>query len=312
MTTPLLPHIESDDELDAMPRDLASLQPAVRHVLDRHGVPFRDASVMTDGSLPVVAVGDIVVKFYPHIDRVNFETEALVLEHLADRLPVATPERLAFGGFDSWHYIVMSRLPGVTLRSRWPALSPSERLAAAARVGELIRALHAVPVEGLEAITPEWDEWIEGQVRGCRARHERLGAEPTWLDRIDAFLASSAPPATSGRSVLLHTEIMPEHVLVAPDGPPRLTGLIDFEPTMVGEPEYELASIGLFFAEGDSAVYRAAVAPMGYDADDPALRERCLAYGLLHRYANLAGYLRRLPARSVRESLHDLAEEWWS
>ncbi|WP_368396660.1 phosphotransferase [Streptomyces sclerotialus] len=43
----------------------------------------------------------------------------------------------------------------------------------------------------------------------------------------------SSPPRRS----LLHTEVMREHFLVDPDGW-RLTGLLDFEPAMIGDRAY--------------------------------------------------------------------------
>jgi hypothetical protein len=60
------------------------------------------------------------------------------------------------------------------------------------------------------------------------------------------------------RRVLLHTEIMREHLLVTPhaDGW-SLSGLFDFEPAMRGAREYEFASVGLFVSRGDAAFYLA-------------------------------------------------------
>lgn len=54
----------------------------------------------------------------------------------------------------------------------------------------------------------------------------------------------AAPP--SGPPVLLHTEIMSEHLLVtqSPGGSWRLSGLLDFEPAMRGEREYEFVGAG--------------------------------------------------------------------
>ena len=53
--------------------------------------------------------------------------------------------------------------------------------------------------------------------------------------------------------MLLHTEVMRQHLLAVegPGGVLRLSGLIDFEPAMRGEREYEFVGVGVFVAEGD-------------------------------------------------------------
>ena len=50
---------------------------------------------------------------------------------------------------------------------------------------------------------------------------------------------------------------MREHLLVSegPGGAWRLTGLIDFEPAMRGEREYEFVGVGVFVAAGDFAQF---------------------------------------------------------
>src|SRR5437867_1246774 len=97
---------------------------------------------------------------------------------------------------------------------------------------------------------------------------------------------------------LLHTEIMREHLLVEEtrDGF-RLSGLFDFEPAMVGAPEYELASVGVFFSAGDPTLLRTLLLAYGLGEDElsPNLSRRALAYALLHRYSNLSWYLTRVP-----------------
>lgn len=106
------------------------------------------------------------------------------------------------------------------------------------------------------------------------------------------------------RRVLLHTEVMREHLLAerTNDGW-VLTGLVDFEPAMIGAPGYELASIGVFVTCGDSAL-RAAFTE-GYGDQIDALE--VMAYALLHRYSNLRWYLERVPPPSDVLGLEALA-----
>ena len=107
---------------------------------------------------------------------------------------------------------------------------------------------------------------------------------------------------------------MREHLLVehAATGW-RLSGLFDFEPAMVGAPEYEFASVGLFLSCGDPRLLRRVLLSYGYaeSALDERLEHRLLAYGLLHRYSNLPWFLKRVPPPSHARALPDLASVWW-
>jgi hygromycin-B 7''-O-kinase len=132
------------------------------------------------------------------------------------------------------------------------------------------------------------------------------------LAQIGGFL-DGVVLAPGPRPVLLHTEVMREHLLVVRDGAAwKLSGLFDFEPAMRGAREYEFASAGLFVGCGEPGIMRALL--LGYGlapADlDEALSRRCLAHALLHRYSNLRWYLSRLPAPG-EETLAALAARWW-
>ncbi len=113
--------------------------------------------------------------------------------------------------------------------------------------------------------------------------------------------------------VCLHTEVMLEHVLVdSAAGQWRCTGLIDFEPAMVGAAGYEWASVGLFVTEGDGSSFTQVLDAYGYEGPrGSVLARRCLAYALLHRYSNLPWYLRRLRPDPAIDTLEDLADEWF-
>jgi hygromycin-B 7''-O-kinase len=114
--------------------------------------------------------------------------------------------------------------------------------------------------------------------------------------------------------VLLHTEVMSQHLLVTGSaGRLRLSGLIDFEPAMRGEREYEFVAVGVFVAKGDARFLARTLAAYGYGRDQlgPELRRRLLAWGILHRYSHLAGWLRRLP-EPAEPTLCALADRWFA
>lgn len=111
--------------------------------------------------------------------------------------------------------------------------------------------------------------------------------------------------------MLLHTEVIRQHLLAieGPGGAWRLSGLIDFEPAMRGEREYEFAAAGVFAAEGDARFLTWMLTAYGHRRDQLGadLRRRLLAWGILRRYSNLRWWMRAslqtAQMRSARNTL---------
>ena len=125
-----------------------------------------------------------------------------------------------------------------------------------------------------------------------------------WFSQIEGFLESL--PLTPGRErVLLHTEVIREHLVVRP-GPWTLSGLLDFETAMTGDRSYEFAAAGLFVSRGDPRLLGRILAAYGRGFDPREL----LAYTLLHVHSNLPDCLSELPA-PPEPTLDSLALTWF-
>ncbi|WP_437681464.1 phosphotransferase [Sorangium sp. So ce131] len=312
----ILPAASTPQEVNAIQRDDARLLPGVRAICARHGLLGRDIARFATGSLPVYAVGDtLVLKLYPPHAQGPFETESDVLALLAGRLPIPTPRLEATGALDGWGYVLMERLGGRSLAEAWPEVPPAARERLAEVVGECLAALHAIDPGEVRAGRPDWAEFVRGQRERCVEQQRARGLGAAWLEQIPEFLGSVAlePPA---RGALLHTEVMREHLLVGPGagGGLALSGLFDFEPAMVGAPEYEFASVGVFVSCGDAPLLRRLLCAYGYREGelDRSLQRRFMAYALLHRYSNLRWYLERVPPRAGEDTLDDLAARFWA
>lgn len=315
---PLLPAASTPQAWDALLGDDAALRAGVLAIARRHRIALHDAGPLRydSGSLPVYALSDdAVLKLYPPEDAEHAAVEARVLAFVDGQLPIATPRVLATGAQDGWRYLLMSRLPGRRLVEAWPDLDARDRDRIAWQTGAALASLHGLDAAPLAALEPAWDVFAAQQRRSAGERQRRHALAPQWLERIDPFLAAwmPGPPA---RRALLHTEVMREHLLVAPARPGggyALSGLIDFEPAMVGDPDYEFASVGLFVSCGDATLLRRVLLAYGRDAaslDDDALACRLMAHALLHRYSKLPWYLERLPVPGAT-TLEDLARAWW-
>jgi hygromycin-B 7''-O-kinase len=309
-----LPAARDEDGWDALCDDDAALAPGVAAILARHGLAGAATQRYDSGSLPVYAVGSRhVLKLFPPTEQAHASIEWRTLRAVHGALPIPTPQPLATDTQDGWPYVLMSQLAGQRLVDAWPVLSGMERDRMADTLGEAIAALHAVDTAALADFAPRWDNFIPAQVASAAQRQRERRLDPVWVERIPDFLRRWMPPPAP-RHVLLHTELMREHLLVASDPAGwRLSGLFDFEPAMLGAPEYDFASFGLFVSCGDARFLGRVLRAYGYALHqlDEALQCRLMAYALLHRYSNLRWYLERLPAPGAT-TLEELATRWWS
>jgi hygromycin-B 7''-O-kinase len=211
-----------------------------------------------------------------------------VLEYLDGKLPVAT------------------QLPGTGLAAAWPAISRAHQERAVSEAGELLAALHGLDPEPLGAVVgpADWAAFLAGQCATAALRQREVELPEVWLSQVEGFL-ESVPLAPGRERVLLHTEVIREHLLVNP-GTGTLSGLLDFETAMTGDRAYEFAAAGLFVPRGDPRLLSRLLTGYGRGFDPREL----LAYTLLHRHSNLPQCLAQLPA-PPESTLDSLALTWF-
>jgi hygromycin-B 7''-O-kinase len=178
-------------------------------------------------------------------------------------------------------------------------------------VGAALAALHATATEEGAPLVVDWPRFVDAQRASCRERQLARGLGAPWADAVGDFLARWTP-RDDGARVLLHTEVMREHLLVERrEGAWHISGLLDFEPAMRGAPEYEWAAVGIFLACAEPGLLGALLEAYGKAVDDE-LPLRIMAYALLHRYSNLRWYLERLPVPVDVGDLESLARRWFT
>jgi hygromycin-B 7''-O-kinase len=305
----MLPAVRTDQEWQAVVFDEQVVRPAAEALAGRLGLTGAGLRRYPGGSRPVYAVGDRrVLKLYPTVSAPDGVTEARVLEYLNGRLPVATPELLAHGEYENgWRYVLMSRLPGTELAAAWPAIPRSDQDRIASQAGEMLAALHGLDPGSLDAsLGPaDWAGFLTGQRVTATERQRQVKLPEPWLSQIEGFL-ESAPLTPGQQRVLLHTEVIREHLVVNPRTW-TLSGLLDFERAMTGDRAYEFAAAGLFVSRGDPRLLGRILAAYGRSFDPREL----LAYTLLHRHSNLPECLAELAA-PPEPTLDSLALTWFS
>ncbi len=284
---------------------------AVEEISRRHALdgPFQPS---VEGSAVVWLSASRCIKLHPPLAEFldSFRRETATLHYIAGRLPIPTPAIVAEGTLGDWPYFVATRLEGTPIDRVWPGLDAATRTRVAEHLGVAMAALHGLPAAPLADLGEPWPEFRREQRARCLAREREKQLDPqlemqlaAWLTRSDALSDPEFTPA------LLHTEIGPHHLLVSGD---RLTGLIDFGEAMVGDPDYDIAPVGLFVTRGDASAFGAFARAYGRDdatLRDPDYRARLLRHALMHRFGTLAWYLRVLGPPTT--DLGELADFWF-
>lgn len=307
----MFPDVSTPDAWKAARTNDAALRPGVDAIRARHGLGAAPLRRYATGSVPVYAIGsEQVLKLFPPTARDFAFIEEQALGAVADRLPIATPELVVVGELEGWSYLLMRQLEGRLLSEAWPEVPESDRDRFAVELGETMAALHGVETERLDRLHNEWPRFLAAQRDSAVERQRSRGLGDVWLEQIPDFLATWMPRLLDRRA-LLHTELMREHLLVAPSSEGwRLTGLFDFEPATVGDAEYDLASFGVFVSAGDRRFLSRTLRAYG-SVPDENLARRVLTYAILHRYSNLRWYLERVPIANDRRNFDALAEHWY-
>ena len=304
----MLPAVRTNQEWEAVVWNESLIRPAAEDLAARLGLPAAEVRRYPGGSRPVYAAGNRrVLKLYPTVSAPDSVTEAHVLAYLTGKLPVAIPELLAHGEYENgWHYLLMSQLPGTELAAAWPVIPRPNQDQIASEVGELLAALHGLDPGPLHTTLgpPDWASFLAAQRATATERQRAVRLPDPWLSQIEDFL-DSVSLAPSPERVLLHTDLIREHLLVNP-GTWTLNGLLDFETATTGSRAYEFVAVGLSVSRGDPRLLGRILAAYGHSFDPREL----LAYTLLHVHSNLPECLRELMA-PPEPTLDSLAMTWF-
>jgi hygromycin-B 7''-O-kinase len=261
--------------------------PAARDIARGHGVICSEPVVFGTGTNLVVGLGDLILKIFPPFHRGQFISERSTLRVLAGQLSIDVPRLIAEGERDGWPYLIITRLSGVLAADVWADMEEADRESVLRQLGETIASVQRVPPGELIEIAPSWPDFLQAQIAGCRARHERLGLAAKFLDGLDDLLRDArelipthAPP------VILVGEYIPENFLLTRDSDGwRVSGLFDFGDVFAGFGDYDLLGPSAFMSAGRPGRVRCLLEGYGYagaDIDD-RLKRRLLSLMLLHR-----------------------------
>jgi hygromycin-B 7''-O-kinase len=312
----LLPEVETHKDYRPICRDADVWLPAMRVICQRHGLDASRLEFAPPGTHVVFRAGpDRYIKLFARPWRGDFTPERLVLHKLSEQPNLPIPRPVAEGEIEGWPYIIVTAVEGVPLNEVWGAMATPDRERIAARCGELMARLHAMPTEGLEAIAVDWPTFVERQTQDCVDQIAQAGLDERWTRETIEFFAGLSPLFEPGfRPVLLSADVTDEHILVSlRDGKWDMTGFIDFGDAMLGHPHYEFAAPGCCITRGSPRLQRAMMLAYGYLEDqlNADLADRLMAYTLIHRYINVPELLEMLDLPQSA-ALEDIEGALWS
>jgi hygromycin-B 7''-O-kinase len=284
-----LPALTDFAALRAYRAEPACWLPIVRDIAASHGAIGLEPVVFATGTNLVVGLGDsLILKIFPPFHRSQFISERGSLRVLAGQLPIDVPEIVHEGERGGWPYLIMTRLSGVVASEVWPHMPEADKERVLRQLGETIASVQHVPPGELTQVAPTWQDFMQGQIAGCRARHQRLGLAQKFLDGLDDLLrdARELIPMDDARPVILAGEYIPENFQVARDHDSwRVSGLFDFGDVFTGFGDYDLLGPSALMSAGRPGRVRCLLEGYGYaksDMDAP-FKRRLMALMLLHR-----------------------------
>ncbi|MCB9639477.1 MAG: phosphotransferase [Myxococcales bacterium] len=299
--------------------DATSSETLARILCAQEKISFERMERAKDGSLPVFFLDDArVIKIFPLLFQDEWVNECAVLEKVQGQLPCEVPEVLSTGSWEGWHYVLMRRLQGRSVVQVWDDLSLDEKLELSEQLGACLRALHQIPSEKIASLPWGWGALYQERRERLLEHHRGKGLSEAWCEQLEGFLDRFVHEELFSveNRVLLHTEIMRAHVFCSRgDGEKTyVSGFLDFEPSMVGPREYEFASVGIFWAQGDPAILRRLCLGYGFAEHElnHTLQCRWMAQVLLHRYSHLPWYFRFMPMREEADTFEKLAALWFA
>jgi hygromycin-B 7''-O-kinase len=289
-----LPHFTDAQSFRAWRSQPQQWLPIALDIARSHGIDVGSPHVFSTGTNLVVGLGEkLILKIFPPLLRAQFVSERGSLMQLVNRLHLPIPEIVAEGERDGWPFLIITRLAGTLGSEVWPSLPEAQKERVLRQIGETIAAVQRAPLGPLAQIEPRWDSFMRAQMKGCKARHTRLGLAPKFIAGLDDLLRDAttlipmdAPP------VILIGEYIPENFLLAcRDGDWSLAGLFDFGDVRAGWRDYDLLGPSAFMAAGRPGRVRSLLEGFGYEKPDYALKRRLMALMLLHQASDLNSHI---------------------
>ena len=236
----------------------------------------------------------VVLKLYPESLHWKMQKEVLVYDLLRGRdLDVPVPSLLSADDskqFVAQNFVVLTKLEGQLVSALDDRLTDDDRLAIGRQVGALLARLHKilfdefgyVGTDGIVDPHPSNLAYMSFQFEKKLREFRELGGDPEVERSIERYVEDRRDLfAACERAVFCHNDCHSANLLVLPaDGGWRVSGLLDFENVLAGDPLLDLAKAHCYDPRRSERTLAALVE--GYGELHPEWRETLELYVLYH------------------------------
>ncbi|MGV3525701.1 MAG: aminoglycoside phosphotransferase family protein [Candidatus Sericytochromatia bacterium] len=295
----LLPEASTPESYAPLFQQDALWLPALAEICRRHGLNSHLLTRFREGSAIVFGTEDVVIKLLPPFWQEELMHDVSGLRLVAGQLPLAVPEIKACETLENWFYLILSRVPGVQIKTIWRQLGLSEQTRLLGDLGRLLSQFHALSAPTLPG---NWPEFLRAQTAQFSQQQARNGLATKQIRLYQQRLEQGLKYLPAGPSVPLHSDLTGDHLLLSKSsGSWEFSGLLDFGDLMTGWWGYEMVAPSLCFTEHQPTL-RAAL----FEGYGQALNAQdLLTLVLLHRFTHVPFLLRQvgLPADAPPEAL---------
>jgi aminoglycoside phosphotransferase (APT) family kinase protein len=206
-----------------------------------------------------------IVKVYPQALHWKMRKEVLVARLLDGKTTVRVPRILLTDDSRTLldlNFLVMNRLSGETVIGLEPMLDTAETHAIYTQMGRALREIHAVTMEGFGYLGPDGivtpfttnRAYMLSQFERKLGDFAKLGERPALAERLNTYLKRSADLLDGcAEPRLCHYDFHTGNLLAAQrDGRLQLTGIVDLENAISGDPLMDLAKTLSYSVRADA------------------------------------------------------------
>lgn len=309
------PNLTTRDEYTAFWKTGESAEPLARAICTNHGIHGKIFSYVRESSNIIFEIDrTYFLKLYAPMFDHEFLRERMVLPLIYKKLEVQTPLLIAEGRTQGWGYVLLDKVKGTRLRDVWSDITLADLVGINETLGREISDVHKLTPPDSPDLFLDWKPFLENQARGCAEHQQKWGLGEPWLSQIDSYLKANLSLVTApSRKSLVCADYHDGNLFVQHrKGKWRLTGIVDFADSMIGDAEYDFIAPGIYVARSRPELLKAFFTGYGLTGMDPELKKRCFVLTLLHRFSALNYYINKfvdLPKGA--RTLDDLANALW-
>lgn len=210
------------------------------------------------------AAPPLVLKVYPDELHWKMQKEVAVVGLIQDRLSVSVPRILladASKRLLGLNFTLMTKLDGSVLGQLETTLAPAQRLSAYVQIGRLLREFHRIPMEafgyigpsGIRTAHPTNRAYLTQQFQRKLKEFVEGGGDAGLARRVAEHFADRAELLSAcTQAVLCHNDLHAGNLLAtAGNGSVLLTGVLDFEGALAGDPLMDVAK-SLYYLDAET------------------------------------------------------------